>query len=283
MSINSEICHARSLFITRGILNREIIPNEIVYSWVRSKLHNISFELLDILPEENSIDILSLDIQASNIIKYLRNIQSNESIVYLINDQGKVIFNTDNQLLELPVFTNLSEESIGTNAVGISLITGDGMTVSGCEHYNKILTNYISSSLVIEDDKGLNSNIIGIITPNRLESAHSKLLGLISSHFIKSSEEKLSDDTKVYQNDTNNSVNTLKHSEKTVEIHREENNVEPSNTNECKVFTLSVVEANTIRAALEFYKWNIKKASEALGIGRSTLYRKMKEYDIEKK
>lgn len=282
MSFNSEICKARSLFITRGILNREIIPNEIVYSWVRSKLHNISFELLDIYSHENSIDILSLDVQSSNIIKYLRNIQSNESIVYMINDQGRVIFHTENHVLDLPLFSNLSEESIGTNAVGVSLVTGDEITVSGCEHYNKILTNYISSSLIIEDDKGLYSNIIGIITPNRLETAHSKLLSLISNHFNKSSEEKLSDDTIVYQNESKIDVNLLKQGKYIDENKDTKNTAKLSLYNECKVFTLSVIEANTIQEALEYYRWNIKKASEALGIGRSTLYRKMKEYNIEK-
>lgn len=278
MTLNSEICKARSLFITRGILNRDVIPNEIVYSWVRSKLHNISFELLDIKHEESSIDILSLDILSSKVIKFLRTIHPSDSIIYLVNDQGKVIFNTEKQILELPIFTNLSEESIGTNAAGVTLITKEEITVNGCEHYNKVLTNYVSSSIIVEDEVNLFNCVIGIITPHRLKGSHQRLLNLISDHFKKNSSEVIQDEEIEAPVNSLNEVNT----QKEVEVKHLIKNKESSIISECKVFTLSVIEAQTIKEALDYYHWNIKKASEALGIGRSTLYRKMKDYNIEK-
>lgn len=275
MSVNSEICKARSLFISRGILNREIIPDKIVYSWVRSKLHNISVELLDIKSNEKVLDILSLDRHASQTIKYLRTLHPVDSIVYLSELNGDVIFNTEKQILELPIFTNISEESIGTNAGGISIVTGENATVSGCEHYNKMLTNYMSSSIIVENDLG-KSKIITIITPKRLILSHERLYTTLLDHFIKEDEPLavLADtDTERDEISPVNPVNS-------VQIVEVENPPEDTDLNECKVFTLSVIEERTIRECLAFYNWNMKKSSEELGIGRSTLYRKLKEYGI---
>ena len=41
-------------------------------------------------------------------------------------------------------------------------------------------------------------------------------------------------------------------------------------------------EAETIRKALEQYRWNITEAAGALGIGRNTLYRKIRQFGLEK-
>jgi DNA-binding NtrC family response regulator len=47
--------------------------------------------------------------------------------------------------------------------------------------------------------------------------------------------------------------------------------------------SLADYEHEIISTALEFHNWHISKVSKELGIGRSTLYRKMKEYGIEDK
>ena len=47
--------------------------------------------------------------------------------------------------------------------------------------------------------------------------------------------------------------------------------------------SLSSFEKEIIEEALKFYNWNISKVSKILDIGRSTLYRKMKEYEIDEK
>jgi len=52
---------------------------------------------------------------------------------------------------------------------------------------------------------------------------------------------------------------------------------------DAKFKTLNQHEKDIIEKALEFYNWNISKVSKVLEVGRSTLYRKMKEYDIEMK
>ncbi len=282
MSVNSEICKARSMFITRGVLNRKIVPDAIVYSWIRSELHNISFELLNEKIISHPIDILSLDISSSMTIKYLRTFNSDESIIYVVNDDGNVIYRSEKTYEELPEFNNLSEESIGTNAAGISLITGESITVNGCEHYNKILTNYISTSIVIYSETSRKQLIVSVMTPNRLELAHKRLCEVLITHFDKQTTASNMIEENVKKEDKILTVNSEANKPSTEFDQKSQVQEKTCNNNECKVFTLSIIEENTIREALEYYKWNLKKSSEALGIGRSTLYRKLREYKIQK-
>jgi DNA-binding NtrC family response regulator len=47
------------------------------------------------------------------------------------------------------------------------------------------------------------------------------------------------------------------------------------------VRSLSVIERETIAFAVEHYSGQMSEVARRLGIGRSTLYRKLKEYGIE--
>ncbi len=58
-------------------------------------------------------------------------------------------------------------------------------------------------------------------------------------------------------------------------------NVGYANHSESKFKTIAEHEKDIIQRALDFYNHNISKVSKVLDIGRSTLYRKMKEYGIE--
>jgi transcriptional regulator with PAS, ATPase and Fis domain len=49
------------------------------------------------------------------------------------------------------------------------------------------------------------------------------------------------------------------------------------------VMSLKDMEAGHISSALTHFGWNISKAAQHLGIGRDTLYRKIKQYDIKQK
>jgi DNA-binding NtrC family response regulator len=60
-------------------------------------------------------------------------------------------------------------------------------------------------------------------------------------------------------------------------------NIGYTNFTESKFKTISEHEKDIIERALEFYNYNISKVSKVLDVGRSTLYRKMKEYNIEMK
>ncbi len=50
--------------------------------------------------------------------------------------------------------------------------------------------------------------------------------------------------------------------------------------NSKQVYTIEKVEKKTIEEAIRMYQGNLSKAADALGLGRSTLYRKMKKYGL---
>lgn len=50
---------------------------------------------------------------------------------------------------------------------------------------------------------------------------------------------------------------------------------------EAKVQKMEDLEAKAIEAAITQYKGNLTEAAKALGIGRATLYRKVKQYQID--
>lgn len=48
-----------------------------------------------------------------------------------------------------------------------------------------------------------------------------------------------------------------------------------------RVHTMDELEADAIRNAIQEYRGNLTEAAKALGIGRATLYRKVKQYSID--
>ena len=62
------------------------------------------------------------------------------------------------------------------------------------------------------------------------------------------------------------------------------NNVVPfpsQNTPQGKVARINELEAQAIEQAIHAYRGNLTEAAKALGIGRATLYRKVKLYNID--
>ena len=55
---------------------------------------------------------------------------------------------------------------------------------------------------------------------------------------------------------------------------------QPTST-DTKVQKMEDIEAHAIEAAIHQYKGNLTEAAKALGIGRATLYRKVKQYHID--
>src|SRR5690606_19529939 len=52
-------------------------------------------------------------------------------------------------------------------------------------------------------------------------------------------------------------------------------------TDQGEIRSLEAMEADMIRLALGRYRWHMTEVARRLGIGRSTLYRKMREYGLE--
>lgn len=280
MKQQSEICRARSLFMTKGILNREILPSEIVYSWVRSKLHNISFEILNREVAEKKVNILALKKNCSMIIKRLRQYKNDYHQIYLIDMDGYILYKSESLLTNLPNLINFKEEIIGTTAAGITLITKANAEVFGCEHFNQELTNYLTGSFLVEGEIDENQVIIMVLSPLSRLVEHNQLKSALFSDFKKEVEDSGKEEKKEEYHSVN-TVNTMQNGfTKSIETEKTKSK-EVSIKNDCKQFTLAIIEKETIERALDFYNWNMRQAAIALGIGRSTLYRKIKEYEIK--
>jgi len=55
----------------------------------------------------------------------------------------------------------------------------------------------------------------------------------------------------------------------------------PGNQNNGQVATINDLEAQAIEKAIHSFRGNLTEAAKALGIGRATLYRKVKLYNID--
>jgi len=55
----------------------------------------------------------------------------------------------------------------------------------------------------------------------------------------------------------------------------------PTNTGSGQVATINDLEAQAIEKAIHSFRGNLTEAAKALGIGRATLYRKVKLYNID--
>lgn len=285
MKSNLEICKARNLFVKRGILNRDVISDKIIYSWVRSKLHNISFEILDDFQMKQPLDLLSINKKTSLVINYIRKTNIKNNNLYLVNYEGNLIYKSEKNSLNIPNFTNFNEKHIGTSAIGVSLITEESVRVFGCEHYNDSLVNYISESIIVEGDNEYNGTIICLISNIADFTEHKNIINRIIMDLVEEGKEETKE-TEIVKEKTvravKETVNLSEMEFKPLEVQTKEEMPVSSNLRVCKLFTLSVIEKNVITEALNYYNWNMTKTSEALGIGRSTLYRKIKEHSIKK-
>ncbi len=58
-------------------------------------------------------------------------------------------------------------------------------------------------------------------------------------------------------------------------------NATPTTTTDGRVQTMDELESKAIEAAILQFRGNLTEAAKALGIGRATLYRKVKQYQID--
>jgi len=62
---------------------------------------------------------------------------------------------------------------------------------------------------------------------------------------------------------------------------KQEENINPAGVQQIKVQSLAEAEKETIKAALEYSRGNKRNAAELLKISERTLYRKIREYNLE--
>lgn len=260
----NNVLKARKLFLHKNVTNRDYIRDVIYFSWMRCKLHGVDFQLLDYGKFISGINMRrSFDKKYNLLIERLENLRLESCELCLVDKNGKVIYYKS--FASKSVFrllNNFTEETIGTNAIGLSIISNRDEITIGSEHYNDNLVEHISESNVYYDKYSNSELVIGIFS--RVEDE-----GLHRSNF-----DKL---TVLTEKRTVNleAVNQL-----TVKKNRNSIDLDSTVFNSCKLLTLKEVERNAIEETLKAVDWNMKEAASILAIGRSTLYRKVKEYEL---
>jgi PAS domain S-box-containing protein len=189
---DEEIIKKWQLFVSEDVLDKKGLRDIISRSWERCKLYGID-------PYENnfSIDITEDDLKkkykeflplletAKPLMKTLYNLIQNSNFMIRLTDRDGYVLEHigDDSLighhdaLVLQDGYNISEDVIGTNAIGLSLITGEPIQVLGGEHYLHKYHKWTSSACPIKDE---DNEILGVLSiTGNYEFVHPHTLGMV--------------------------------------------------------------------------------------------------------
>ncbi|MFT5871633.1 MAG: PAS domain S-box-containing protein [Clostridium sp.] len=189
---DEDIIKKWELFISEGILNKEGLRDVISKSWERSKSYNIdpfkndfSIELSEDDLKKKYKEFLPLLETAKPLMQTLYNLIQNSNFMIRLTDRDGYVLDHlgEDSLIRQHKFQilqdgyNIKEEVIGTNAIGISLISGEPIQVLGGEHYLHEYHKWTSSACPIKDEKG---GILGVLSiTGNYEFVHPHTLGMV--------------------------------------------------------------------------------------------------------
>ncbi|MBA4602049.1 sigma-54-dependent Fis family transcriptional regulator [Thermoactinomyces mirandus] len=167
-------------FVQEGVLDDSRLKKTISESWLRCMKKGVnpylgegkqvlSGESFCRLKDENA---LLLDVAVPYIEKIFNYIKGTHSIILLIDPQGYVLTaKGDKDIKRLARKINFvegvkwTEEEVGTNAIGTSLVTREPVVVTGSEHYALASQPWTCSAAPIRDDEGDLLGVINISSP----------------------------------------------------------------------------------------------------------------------
>lgn len=175
----------------------DLVRSEVVESWIRS--YNYGLDLFNYnygpVLEETALEELlrknDLLLNAADpYISQLETMLSDSECIILLTDEegvmlrviegGKKILEQQNKRFRLVPGSIWTEETIGTCAHGISLITKTPMQICGSEHYCEKYEQISCSSAPIFDSNGNLAGTLCIVSPSfKHQTSHS--LGLVIS------------------------------------------------------------------------------------------------------
>jgi sigma-54 dependent transcriptional regulator, acetoin dehydrogenase operon transcriptional activator AcoR len=183
-------------FIYEGTLDESLNPI-VRDSWIRSKKMGINpFRSYgEIKPIDMNQYSYLIDI-ATPFMKSLFSIVKGSGFMVLIcNEKGQLLkVIGDNEPLKMAkkigfiVKADWSEQSIGTNAIGTSIVINKPLQIVAEEHYTKICQTWTCSAAPIHDSKGKIIGVLNVSGPR--EYVHLHTLGMVVSS-VKAMEYQL--------------------------------------------------------------------------------------------
>ena len=189
---DEDIIKKWQLFVSQGILKKDGLRDIISKSWERSKIYGIDpykkdfpVELTKDALENKYKEFLPLLATAKPFMQTLYDLIQNLDFMIRLTDRDGYVLDhigedsliRQEKFLSLQDGYNIKEEVIGTNAIGLSLITGEPIQVLGGEHYLHKYHNWTSSACTIKDEKGGTLGVLSI-TGNH-EFVHPHTLGMV--------------------------------------------------------------------------------------------------------
>lgn len=189
---NEKILQARKAFINEGVLKREIVGETIANSWLRCRKKgvnafkpNIKTQLTDKELSKRYEKFEFLLKMAQPFMESLYKIVGNTGFIVRLTDKEGYVLQVggDTKLLEqhdninMHKGCNVTEDIIGTNAIGTALVTGQPIQVLAAEHYCSLYHNWTSSACPIKDGKG---KTIGVLSMSGIyDKVHPHTLGMV--------------------------------------------------------------------------------------------------------
>ncbi|MGY0373698.1 sigma-54-dependent Fis family transcriptional regulator [Clostridium sp. JNZ J1-5] len=189
---NKNIINKWNKFVTNGVLDDSNIRKIIAESWRRSRKYGVNplsedfYIRLDEkeLKKRYSEFIPLLETAKPFMESLYRIVNDTDFIIRLADKDGYVLENIGEEKIVNMYYSlglcdgyNISEETIGTNAIGLSLLTGEPIQVVGGEHYLKKYHGLTSSACPIKDKSGHIISVLSITGSYRLVHPHT--LGMV--------------------------------------------------------------------------------------------------------
>ncbi len=261
------IKQARALYERKRIINRDVIRKEIALSWARSSMLNIDPTI--------QMDIIGIGIDKIKLTQ-------NEKLTFGYIDKI-LILNNELELnsiyikdkVENLAYLNYSESKIGTNAFSLALNYNKEFYVSHYEHYNENFFGELTFALPMYIDEQY--FILGFELSMSFDEFKVKREKIMQ--FSEVLIQKLKNSTLIQKSvksndlDIEDKVVLNKNLKKEARIFLQDKNI--------RVKTIAEVEKQEIVKVLKLTEYNISLSAKLLGIGRSTLYRKIDKYNIK--
>jgi transcriptional regulator of acetoin/glycerol metabolism len=170
------------LFVEKGVMPRKGLRPEVARSWQRSRgidPWQIKQDILSYSSLQARREQYSFLIEVANPIMQDICSLGGQNFVLLCDTEGYVLDTVSNVEYPQPIGQRLSEDTLGTNAIGLALVEGNAVELKGYEHYSSRYHSFSCAASPIRNEDGSILGIIDISNPyGDLPANVMKILGL---------------------------------------------------------------------------------------------------------
>ena len=179
-------------FVRFGTMDRESLRALVAESWIRSRRHKVDPDSSEVKNEIKDSEFEKRYINFEPILNIAKPFM--DTLYKTVGEAGMIVRLTDHdgyvikcfgdemvfeshQALHLYKGTNVKEEIIGTNAIGIALAKGIPLQILGAEHFRVDYHDWTTSAAPIRDEEG---HIVAVLSMSGdYELVHPHTLGMV--------------------------------------------------------------------------------------------------------